>query len=126
MRGYQAGRCNIGYRQRLRRSVVAALAFALAAALVAASILGWLPKPLLVVVFVPLTVGFEWGIQAYEAFCVRLAVFGEYDFRSQSDGTRGVVPDPESREADRSHAVTITLTAIGAAAVATALLVAVV
>lgn len=122
MTGYEPGTCNIGRRQRLRRAAVAAAAFVLSAGYVAAYFVGLLPKLLLLGVFVPLVIGFEWGLQAYEAFCVTLGVLGRYDFRSDRGGDAGEgtedataygeVTDPANRQADHVRAAKITATAV--------------
>lgn len=120
MTGYHPGVCNIGARQRRRRAWTALGAFLVAGALVAAYLLGLFSSPLLLLsVFVPLTLGCEWAIQAYEAFCVRLALFGHYDFTADGGGTTGTVADAEDRQADQLYAVKITVVSVGVGAVAT-------
>lgn len=121
MSGYQPGRCNIGRRQRTRRAAIAVAAFVVAALYVAAYIAGFVPEMLLLGVFVPLFIGFEWALQAYNAFCVHLALLGRYDFHNGNDD-RGDVNDPTNREADRIHAVKITASAVVAAAAVTVVL----
>lgn len=119
MTGYQSGVCNIGPRQRLGRASGAGAAFLVATGLVAAYVSGALPAVLLVVVFVPLAFGFEWTIQAYESFCVRLAVLGRYDFRPGGTGDAGRVTDPQCRRDDRLTAAKITVASLAFAAVTT-------
>lgn len=121
MSGYQPGYCNIGRRQRRHRLLVAVAAFVAAVVYVLAYIEGSLPAPLLVGVFVPLSIGYEWVLQASTAFCVRLALLNRYNFRG--GGEAGTVSDPEFRHADQLYAVKITAVAIGLAAVTTALVV---
>jgi hypothetical protein len=116
---YRPGQCNIGSEQRQRRARIAALAFLTAAAVVAAYLAGGLPEPLLLVVFVPLAVGFEWAFQSHESFCVRLAMVGQYAFGDD----RGDVPDAANRRADRLYAAKITAASVLLAAVLTAALV---
>lgn len=116
---YRPGRCNIGSEQRQRRARIAALAFLAAAAVVAAYVAGVLPEPLLLVVFVPLAVGFEWAFQAHESFCVRLALAGRYAFGDE----RGDVPDATNRRADRLYGAQITVASVLLAAAVTAVLV---
>jgi len=116
---YRPGQCNIGSQQRRRRARIAALAFLAAAAVVAADAAGALPGPLLLVVFVPLAVGFEWAFQSYESFCVRLAMVGQYAFGDD----RGDVPEAADRRADRLLAAKITAASVLLAGVVTAALV---
>lgn len=123
MSGYQPGTCNIGHRQRVRRAAISIAAFLAAGVYMAAYVLGYLPGALLVGVFIPLVIGFEWGIQAYESFCVRLAFSGEYDFQSESGGEAGEVTSESARRADRLAAAKITAAGIGLAAVTTVVLV---
>jgi hypothetical protein len=120
--GYQPGYCNIGRRQRRRRLRRGAVAFGGAAAYVVASLLGVVPSVLLVGVFVPLSFGFEWVIQAYTGFCVRLALLSRYDFTG-SGGSTGSVTDATDRREDQLQAAKITAVAVVVAAVTTAVLV---
>jgi hypothetical protein len=117
---YQPGVCNIGTAQRRRRFGFATAAAAVAAGYVAACLSGVLPRVLLVGVFVPLAVAFEWGIQAGSSFCVRLALVGRYDFRG-SGGERGTVPEDVRRD-DRVQAAKITVAAVALAALTTGVL----
>lgn len=119
MTGYQPGVCNIGRRQRLGRAGIAAVAFAVTGGLVGAYALALVPEVLLVAAFVPLALGFEWAFQAYESFCVRLALLGRYDFSGASDDGVGRVADPGDRRADQVHAAKITAASVLLAAVAT-------
>lgn len=118
--GYRPGHCNIGARQRRSRLVASFAGFALALLVVLAVASGSLPRELLVGVFVPLAVGYEWGLQASSAFCVRLAVLSRYDF---GPGATGTVADPDARRVDQVQAVKITAIAVLLAAVTTAFLV---
>ena len=119
MTGYQPGYCNIGRQQRRRRLRVAGAAFVAAGLYVLAYLWGLLPSPLLVAVFVPLAVGFEWGLQAYTGFCVRLALLNRYDF-TRGDGTgTGTVTAPDARRADQLQAAVITGAAVVFAAATT-------
>ncbi|MCD2199747.1 hypothetical protein LPA44_07535 [Halobacterium sp. KA-4] len=119
MTDYRPGQCNIGSEQRQRRARIAALAFLTAAVVVAAYLAGALPEPLLLVVFVPLAVGFEWAFQAYESFCVRLALAGQYAFGDD----REEVPDAANRRTDQLYAAKITVTSVLLSALVTAALV---
>jgi hypothetical protein len=118
---YRPGACNIGDRQRRARAAKAAVSFAVAGAIVAAELLGYLPTGVLVATaFVPLTLGFEWAIQAYDAFCVRLALLGRYDFPTTGPGE---VTDLDARSRDRVRAVKITAASVLLAGVTTLALV---
>jgi hypothetical protein len=121
---YRPAQCNIGRRGRRRRAAFSLAALAVAGGVVGAYLAGALPELLLPAVFVPLAIAFEWGIQAYESFCVRLAVLGRYDFSGeQGDGT-GTVGDPSHRREDRRYALRISVVSVTLAAVATAVIVA--
>lgn len=137
MSGYEPGVCNVGRPQRRRRWAYAGVGFGAAALYLAGYAVGLVPGEVLVGVFVPLTVGFEWALQAYTAFCVRLALVGRYDFRGdgaddggtgddRGTGSAGAVDDPGARREDRVEAARITGVAVLLGAVATAGLVAVV
>ncbi|WP_436923821.1 hypothetical protein [Halosimplex amylolyticum] len=121
MSTYQPASCNIGPRQRKRRLVVAATAFGAAAGYAGAVAGGYLPEPLLVGVFVPLAVGFEWVIQASTGFCVRLALLNRYDFRATGGEGTGTVSDAGHRRADYEYAAKITVAAAALAGLTTAL-----
>lgn len=122
MSGYHPGYCNIGRRQRRKRLLVAIVAFLAALVYLLAYSEGLLPPPLLIGVFIPLSIGFEWFIQAYTAFCVRLALLNRYNFRGDG-GEAGTVSDPHSQRVDQVQAAKITSVAIGLAAVTTGILV---
>lgn len=119
MSTYQPGVCNIGDPQRRRRLWAAAAAFGVAVLYVVAYAMGYVPAALLPGVFVPLAVGFEYALQAYTAFCVRLALLNRYDFRRTDDGAAGSVSDPTARRADRIQAAKITVVAVLLSAVST-------
>jgi hypothetical protein len=118
---YQPGQCNIGSRQRRRRLLVAGAGFGAAGLTTLAYVAGAVPAPALLAVFAFLTVGFEWGLQAYRAFCVRLAMLSRYDFRGDG-GDAGPVTDPGARRDDRVQALRFTLVALALAALVTGLL----
>ncbi len=59
--------------------------------------------------FVPLAIGYEWGLQAYTAFCVRLAVANRYSF---GRGASGIVSDPAAQHNDRLQALKITVASL--------------
>ncbi|WP_299264376.1 hypothetical protein [Halorientalis sp.] len=117
MSEYQPGVCNIGAAQRRRRFGYATAAAAVTVWYVAICLSGLLPRVLLVGVFVPLAVTFEWALQAASAFCIGLALFGRYDFRG-SGGEHGTVPDGVRRD-DRVQAAKITVAAVSLAALVT-------
>ncbi|MFB6101728.1 MAG: hypothetical protein ABEJ73_04110 [Haloplanus sp.] len=120
---YRPGQCNIGRRQRRRRAALAGGGFLVAAVIVAAYLVGVIPRLLLASVFVPLAVAFEWAIQAYEAFCVRLALLGRYDFSGADDGDRGAVSAPGNQRADQLYALKISVVSVALAASVTAVIV---
>lgn len=122
MSTYQPSTCNIGPTQRRRRLAIAAVAFALAAAQIVATVLGWLPEPVLVGVFVPLSIGFEWGLQAHTGFCVRLALLGRYDFRG-AGGTADAVRDSDHRRADGVQAAKLSIAGVTLSVLTTAVVV---
>jgi hypothetical protein len=123
--GYQPAVCNIGRRQRRRRVAYAGAGFGGAALYLLGYAGGVVPGEMLVGVFVPLMVGFEWGLQAYTSFCVRLALTGQYDFRDEAgDGPAGTVTDEGAHREDRVEAARITAVSVVLGAVATAVLVA--
>ena len=118
--GYRPGYCNIGERQRRSRLLVSGAGFAVAALVVAGVVAGPVPRELLVAVFVPLAVGYEWGLQASTAFCVRLAVGNRYDF---GRGASGTVDDPGAQQDDQLQAVKITAASLLLAMLTTGLVV---
>ena len=122
MSTYEPGVCNIGSQQRRKRAAVALLGFLVAGAVVALYVANYVPTPLFLGVFIPLAIGFEWGIQAYTSFCVRLAVLNRYNFGPGSSDAKPV-DDPEARQVDELQAVKITAIAIALAALTTLLLV---
>lgn len=118
MSEYQPASCNIGEPQRRRRWRLAVASFAATGAYVLGVVVGAVPGVLLVGVFVPLSFGFEWAVQAYTAFCVRLAVLDRYDFRGDG-GTAGSVSDPGHRRADHVYAARITAVSVALAGLTT-------
>ncbi|WP_181687298.1 hypothetical protein [Halorhabdus salina] len=122
MSGYQPGACNIGPVQRRRRATIAAIAFALALGWTVGTAVGLLPEPVFVGVFVPLSIGFEWGLQAYTAFCVRLALLDRYDFRG-TGGEAKPVTEWTDRRADDLQAAKLAAAGVACGAASTALLV---
>ncbi|SEA22795.1 hypothetical protein SAMN04488065_2352 [Haloplanus vescus] len=123
---YQPAQCNIGRRQRFQRAAYAAVAVLVAVGMVVAYLLDAFPRLLLVGVFAPLALAFEFALQAYESFCVSLALLGKYDFSGESGGTKGTVSDPADHHDDQLYALRITVVSVALAAVVTVGLVAVV
>jgi hypothetical protein len=117
----QPGRCDIGSRQRRRRLLVAGAGFGAAGLTILAYVAGALPAPALLAVFAFLTVGFEWGLQAYRAFCVRLATLSRSGFRGDG-GDAGTVTEPSARQDDQVRAVRFTVVALVLASLVTGLL----
>jgi hypothetical protein len=120
---YRPGACNIGRSQRRSRALKAAAAFAVAGGIVAAHFLEYLPsEPLVATVFVPLVLACEWAIQAYDSVCVRLAMLGRYDFRTDGGsggGGAGEVPGEADRRKDGVRAAKITAVSVLIAGVVT-------
>jgi hypothetical protein len=117
---YQPAQCNIGRRQRYWRAALACVSLLVAVGIVVAYAVGVVPRLLLVGVFAPLALAFEFGIQAYESFCVTLALLGKYDFTDES----GRVTDSANRHADRRYALRISVVSVVLAAILTLALVA--
>jgi hypothetical protein len=120
---YQPAQCNIGRRQRRQRAAYAGVSALGAAAFVVAYLVGAIPQLLRIGVFAPLSLAFEFTLQAYESFCVGLALLGKYDF--SGEGETGGVTDPSNRRDDRLYALRITVVSVTLAALVTAVLVAV-
>lgn len=121
---YRPAQCNIGHRGRRRRAASAVVSGLVAAAFVVAYLVGAVPQLLLIGVFAPLALAFEFAFQAYESFCVGLALLGRYDFSAEDGGT-GRVTDPSNRRDDQLYALRISVASVGLAAVVTAGLVAI-
>jgi len=118
---YRPAQCNIDQRGRRRRAALAVVAALVAGGMVAAYIVGVIPRLLLIGVFAPLAVAIEFAVQAYESFCVSLALLGRYDFRA-GEGETGRVTDPANRRDDRLYALRISVVSVLLAAVVTAAL----
>ena len=120
---YRPAQCNIGRRGRWRRAAFAAVSALVAAAFVGAYLVGAIPRLLLIGVFAPLAVAIEFAVQAYESFCVSLALLGRYDFRGEDgESERGRVTDPANRRDDQLYALRISVVSVTLAAVVTAVL----
>ena len=144
--GYRPGVCNIGGRERRRRYQYAAVC-GLAAVAYAAVVLAWSgPTALLLGLFVPLSLGVEFLLQARRSFCARLGFRGRFDLRD-GDGNESVaadgsghadgdvrpvalpdevsgvgrVTDPSDRAADRRYALELTALGVLGGAVGTTL-----
>jgi hypothetical protein len=104
---YRPGACNIGEEERRRRGHLSAVSAAVAVAYTFAVILTTLPSFLLLGLFVPITLGVEWGIESRRAFCARLAFAGEFRFRGQ----RGSVEGGKRHRRDVATATRITAVA---------------
>jgi len=120
---YRPAQCNIGRRQRHRRAACAGVSALVAVGFVVASLVGAIPRLLLIGVFAPLALTVEFALQAYESFCVGLALLGTYDF--SGEGEAGRVSDPSNRRDDRMYALRITVASATLAALTTVGLVAV-
>ncbi|MFB6206052.1 MAG: hypothetical protein ABEJ05_05950 [Haloglomus sp.] len=122
---YRPGACNIGSAARRERRRVALLCFVGAVGYAAFVLVTSAPTILLLGLFVPLSLGIEWSLQARRSFCVALALQGGYDFReTATDGgsavdERGSVEDRGARSEDRRYALRLTLLGIAGGAVLT-------
>jgi hypothetical protein len=120
---YQPGVCNIGPAARRERGRVALVCLLAAGGYAAFVLVSPLPSLLLLGLFVPLSIGAEWGLQARRSFCVTLALRGRHDFRADG-GERadsGAVESAAARREDRRYAARLTLLGLGIGAVLTGL-----
>lgn len=115
---YRPGTCNIGDQERRQRRRLSYVATVLGIGWVVGVWLGYLPEPLLLVVFIPAMLAVEWSIESRTAFCVRLAARGRYSF----DGRTDRVADEANHDVDVARAVRITVSAALVAAAITAVL----
>ncbi|WP_276261395.1 hypothetical protein [Haloglomus litoreum] len=124
---YRPGACNIGRSARRQRGLVALVSLVGAGGYAAFVLVSDLPTLLLLGLFVPLSLGIEWGLQARRSFCVTLALQGRYDFREprtdggETDQGQGTVPDEAARSEDRRYALQLTLIGLAAGALLTGL-----
>ena len=81
MAEYEAGLCNIGPKGRLQRAVFGALAVAFAIGVWGVFRLNVAPSAYLLLLFVPLFLGFVAIFEAALGFCVVYATRGVYDLR---------------------------------------------
>ena len=123
---YRPGVCNIGGRERRRRYRYAGLS-AVAAVVYAVAVLALsVPTALLLGLFVPLSLGTEFLLQARRSFCAQLGFRGRFDLREDgvddrvtadggdgrvegTPGAAGRVADPDARRADRRYALRLTV-----------------
>jgi hypothetical protein len=117
---YRPGACNIGSDARRERRRVAAVALFGAIGYATFVLVTPAPRFLLLGLFVPLSLGVEWWLQARRSFCATLALQGRYDFRG--DGGTGAVEDETARREDRRYAVRLTVVGLAAGAVLTGLI----
>ncbi len=111
MPGYEPGVCNIGRSEIGKRYALAALGLGAAALLCIAVLAFGLPRPILLVSFIFLLLGFEGRYQGLFGFCAGFAARGIYDFTG-SEGKRGRITRKEfhgkdMRKAMRIHAYSI-------------------
>jgi len=112
---YRPGVCNIGSRERRRRYRYAGVCAAAAVAYAAGVLVTTLPAALLLGLFVPLSLGTEFLLQARRSFCARLGFRGRFDFGGEDDGPVATdgggsrVTDPAARAADRRYAFRLTV-----------------
>jgi ferric-dicitrate binding protein FerR (iron transport regulator) len=125
--GYRPGVCNIGPSERRRRYRYAGVSGVVAVAC-AAAVLAWsVPNVLLIGLFVPLSLGTEFLLQAQRSFCAVLGFRGRFDLDGGTDGSMvpdggaGHVTDPAARRADRRHAARLTVLGVLGGATGTAL-----
>jgi hypothetical protein len=114
---YEPGSCNIGEGERRQRRRWAQGGLLIAVVYGVGVLALGLPSFLLLGLFVPLMLSLEWGIESRRAFCVRLAVAGQWRFGDR----RGQVTDGGSRRQDATTAVQITAAAAVVAATLTVL-----
>lgn len=139
--GYRPGVCNIGSTERRRRYRYAGISGVVAVAY-AAGVLAWsVPTALLLGLFVPLSLGTEFLLQARRSFCASLGFRGRFDLRgdewgAEADapavadgggggddaaGAAGRVTGPAARAADRRYALRLTLLGVLGGSAGTAL-----
>ena len=118
---YRPGDCNIGRTEQRKRYRYAGVGVLTAVAYLATVTALGAPTALVLGVFAPLSLAYEFLVQARTQFCVKFALLGRYDF-SASGGEAGAVTDPTNRRADASSALRITVVSVVAAAVTTGLL----
>jgi len=121
MSEYKAGVCNIGAAETRKRYAFGTAGF-LAALLLAVGLYTFAFDPLaMLVVAVPLFVGFEGVLQAYDHFCAGFAMAGVYDV-SDTGGDRHEIPSEDALIADRQRAIQIHMQALVGAVVTAAFL----
>ncbi len=111
MAEYKPGVCNIGKDEIRKRYAFGAAGLAIAAVLVYLLVSWGMPKPYLLLSFIPLVMAFEGFYQGYFGFCVGYATKGIFDLGG-SGGGYGEVKDKESHRTDMGRAKTITIYAV--------------
>lgn len=121
MSEYQAGVCNIGAAETRKRYALGTAGF-LAALLLAVGLYTYATDPLaLLVVAVPLFVGFEGVLQGYDNFCAGFAMAGVYDVSDTGD-ERHEIAQEEALLADRQRAIQIHMQSLVGAVLSAAFL----
>ncbi len=111
MAEYKPGVCNIGKNEIRKRYALGAAGLVIAVAL-AYLLISWsMPKPYLLLIFIPLVLAFEGFYQGYFGFCVGYATKGIFDLGG-SGGGYGKVEDKKSHRTDMDRARTITIYAV--------------
>lgn len=118
---YSPGTCNIGGAARRQRLLVALLSFLGAGGYAAFVAVSGAPTVLLLGLFVPFSLGIEYGLQASRSFCATLALQGRYDFRGDGGGS-GSVEDPTARRRDREYALRLAVVGVVGGALLTGVL----
>ncbi len=108
---YKPGVCNIGKNEIRKRYAFGAAGLAVAVILVYLIVAWGLPKPYLLLSFIPLVMAFEGFYQGYFGFCVAYASKGIFDLGG-SGGGYGKVGDKKSHSIDMDRAKMITIYAV--------------
>ena len=130
---YEPGVCNIGSAERRRRYRYAGVCAVAAVAYATAVLATPVPTALLLGLFVPLSLGTEFLLQARRSFCASLGLRGRFDLRGSGSGSVatdggsgddrdgrvgrpattagpvGRVSDPDARTVDRRYALRLTV-----------------
>lgn len=116
MSEYQPGVCNIGKDEIRQRYALAFMGLMISAALISSILLYHLPRWALIVLFIPLVLGFEGLYQARFRFCAGFAAAGVYDV----DGSKKKVTDQKDHSKDLQKAKIIHVYSIISAVLITA------
>lgn len=103
MSEYKPGNCNIGKNEIRKRYALAVAVFVIVVIAFYGIVSLNLPHWSLLLLFIPLIMGFEGFYQGYFHFCAGFAAKGIYDL-SGSGGSRNNVTDPESHKKDMKKA----------------------